>query len=171
MKPSLSSHPKLLPVVECFIVKEDKLLLFKRSSTAKNFPNYWVGPGGHIDPNEDPLTAAIREVREETGIELNEEDVSLKYILSNHHLDRKEIYLVFGFRINLKSSQSPSPSSEGTAAWIPLRDLPHLENLFPPTKAALTYGLRDKPGIYYSSAQLRNFLPVKVTTSRFDRNF
>lgn len=29
----------------------------------------WLYPGGHIDPNEDPAQAALREVREETGIQ------------------------------------------------------------------------------------------------------
>ncbi|MDJ0498756.1 MAG: NUDIX hydrolase [Acidimicrobiia bacterium] len=29
----------------------------------------WLQPGGHMDPGEDVLTAAIREVREETGVE------------------------------------------------------------------------------------------------------
>lgn len=28
----------------------------------------WLPPGGHIEPNEDPVQAVIREVREETGI-------------------------------------------------------------------------------------------------------
>lgn len=28
----------------------------------------WLYPGGHIDPNEDPAEAALREVHEETGI-------------------------------------------------------------------------------------------------------
>jgi 8-oxo-dGTP diphosphatase len=28
----------------------------------------WLYPGGHIDPNEDPAEAALREVREETGV-------------------------------------------------------------------------------------------------------
>jgi 8-oxo-dGTP diphosphatase len=28
----------------------------------------WLYPGGHIDPNEDPAQAALREVNEETGI-------------------------------------------------------------------------------------------------------
>ncbi len=30
----------------------------------------WLYPGGHIDPNEDPAQAAVREVREETGVEV-----------------------------------------------------------------------------------------------------
>ena len=29
----------------------------------------WLYPGGHIDPNESPAEAAIREVAEETGIQ------------------------------------------------------------------------------------------------------
>ncbi len=29
----------------------------------------WLQPGGHIDPGEDPMTAAIREVQEETGVD------------------------------------------------------------------------------------------------------
>jgi 8-oxo-dGTP diphosphatase len=29
----------------------------------------WLYPGGHIDPNEDPAQAALREVLEETGIQ------------------------------------------------------------------------------------------------------
>jgi 8-oxo-dGTP pyrophosphatase MutT (NUDIX family) len=28
----------------------------------------WMPPGGHIEPNEDPVQAVLREVREETGI-------------------------------------------------------------------------------------------------------
>jgi 8-oxo-dGTP pyrophosphatase MutT (NUDIX family) len=28
----------------------------------------WLQPGGHIDPGEDVLTAAVREVQEETGV-------------------------------------------------------------------------------------------------------
>jgi 8-oxo-dGTP diphosphatase len=29
----------------------------------------WLPPGGHIDENEDPVQAVLREVREETGVE------------------------------------------------------------------------------------------------------
>ena len=28
----------------------------------------WMPPGGHMEPNEDPVQAALREVHEETGI-------------------------------------------------------------------------------------------------------
>ena len=29
----------------------------------------WLPPGGHVEPNEDPVQAVLREVREETGVE------------------------------------------------------------------------------------------------------
>jgi 8-oxo-dGTP diphosphatase len=29
----------------------------------------WLYPGGHVDPNEDPAAAAVREVVEETGVQ------------------------------------------------------------------------------------------------------
>ena len=28
----------------------------------------WMPPGGHLDPDEDPVAGAVREVREETGL-------------------------------------------------------------------------------------------------------
>ena len=28
----------------------------------------WMPPGGHLNPNEDPVAGALREVREETGL-------------------------------------------------------------------------------------------------------
>jgi 8-oxo-dGTP pyrophosphatase MutT (NUDIX family) len=43
--------------------RTDKFLLVKHKKLGK-----WIQPGGHIDTNEDPEEAAIREVLEETGL-------------------------------------------------------------------------------------------------------
>ena len=48
-----------------FIVHEGRTLLLLHRKLGKWFP-----PGGHIDPHELPDHAAIREVREETGLEI-----------------------------------------------------------------------------------------------------
>ena len=38
-------------------------------TTAKLDPNHWLFPKGHIEENESTSEAAVREVREETGVE------------------------------------------------------------------------------------------------------
>src|SRR5262245_1516651 len=48
-----------------FVVHEGRTLLLLHRKLGKWFP-----PGGHIDPHELPDQAAIREVREETGLEV-----------------------------------------------------------------------------------------------------
>jgi len=49
--------------VAVFVVHDDRVLLhFHRKL------NRWLPPGGHIEPNELPDEAAMREVLEETGV-------------------------------------------------------------------------------------------------------
>jgi ADP-ribose pyrophosphatase YjhB (NUDIX family) len=48
-----------------FVVQNDRTLLLLHRKLS-----IWVPPGGHIDPNELPDQAALREVREESGLEV-----------------------------------------------------------------------------------------------------
>src|SRR6266496_3924538 len=48
-----------------FVVHEDRTLLLHHRKLAM-----WLPPGGHIDPHELPDHAALREVREESGLEV-----------------------------------------------------------------------------------------------------
>ncbi|MDE1855818.1 MAG: NUDIX domain-containing protein [Candidatus Micrarchaeota archaeon] len=40
--------------------------------------NKWLFPGGHIEPNETPDTAIVREVKEETGLDFIFSDFGMK---------------------------------------------------------------------------------------------
>lgn len=44
--------------------------LFGKRSETVNKPGLWNFFGGHIDPNEDPRTALLRELSEEAGFEV-----------------------------------------------------------------------------------------------------
>ena len=46
-----------------FVVRGDATLLHWHKRLSR-----WLPPGGHIEPDEEPAEAALREVREETGL-------------------------------------------------------------------------------------------------------
>ncbi|MFV2085734.1 NUDIX domain-containing protein [Micromonospora sp. LOL_021] len=49
-----------------------RLLLQLRDGNTRVDPYRWCLPGGNVDPGEDPLTAAHRELREETGLTVHD---------------------------------------------------------------------------------------------------
>ncbi|WDZ88038.1 NUDIX domain-containing protein [Micromonospora cathayae] len=49
-----------------------RLLLQLRDGNTRVDPHRWCLPGGNIEPGEDPLTAANRELLEETGLKVKE---------------------------------------------------------------------------------------------------
>ena len=56
--------------VNVFVFNSDYTsLLFVRRETPP-FVGQYLPPGGHVEKGENPLEAAVREVREETGLEI-----------------------------------------------------------------------------------------------------
>jgi len=58
-------HDAIDFTVSLFIVHEEKVLLVHHRALGK-----WLPLGGHIELDEDPEAAALREAREESGLEI-----------------------------------------------------------------------------------------------------
>ena len=55
----------------CYIEKENKYLMLHRTSKKKDGnKDKWIGVGGHFEKGESPEDCLLREVKEETGLEL-----------------------------------------------------------------------------------------------------
>jgi 8-oxo-dGTP diphosphatase len=55
-------------VVAGLLVDADKVLLCHRSARRRWYPSVWDLPGGHVEQNEAPAVALVRELYEELGI-------------------------------------------------------------------------------------------------------
>lgn len=55
----------------CYIEKDDKYLMLHRVSKKNDInKDKWIGVGGHFEEGESPEECLLREVKEETGLDL-----------------------------------------------------------------------------------------------------
>ena len=55
---------------KCIVFHNDKILLLRRSETHPTRPGEWDLPGGLLDDGETPKEAVVREIKEETGLDV-----------------------------------------------------------------------------------------------------
>ena len=89
-------HEKIDFVADVFVVYKDKVLIRKHDKYDK-----WLAVGGHIELDEDPNRAAIREVKEEVGLDVelvgeklsfeNEEFSGYRDIISPRYMNIHDI--------------------------------------------------------------------------------
>ena len=75
--------------VYAFIIDQNSnILLQKRSAKKKLWPNMWdVTVGGHVDAGEFGRQSLIREVKEELGIDITDDDI--KYLVGSSSINIK----------------------------------------------------------------------------------
>lgn len=59
-------------IVGALVMRGGKLFAHRRAYDRKLFPGCWDVAGGHVEPGESLYDALVRELREETGWELDE---------------------------------------------------------------------------------------------------
>lgn len=101
----------------CMIYDGDMILVQDRLN-----PD-WPGitfPGGHVEPKESFVESVIREVKEETGLDIS--NVELCGVKQWTHSDDSFRYIVFFFKTNTYSGELKS-SDEGKVFWINKNEL------------------------------------------------
>ncbi|MEZ4661212.1 MAG: NUDIX domain-containing protein [Caldilineaceae bacterium] len=124
---------------------EEEVLLLKGAPTKRLWANKYNGLGGHIEAHEDVHEAALRELREETG--LTPASLALRGVV---HIDTGQNaegthnpgVMMFVF-CGQTDSRHVKPSAEGTPAWIPtarLADYALVDDLYELIPLALADG-------------------------------
>ena len=101
----------------CFIFNEDKskVLLLKRSN--EPMKNLWTGVGGKTNFTEDIYKSALREIREETGLEVS--DLQLKGVLKTLLYEKGSSWILFIYSCVVSiNDDNRLFSNEGTLKWI-----------------------------------------------------
>ncbi|MGD1994549.1 MAG: NUDIX domain-containing protein [Anaerolineae bacterium] len=112
----LKGRHLVVPRTLCFVTHGDDVLLLRGAPDKHIWPGQYNGVGGHVEPGEDVRTAARREVREETGLEIAR--LQLRGIAHVHV--RPEIPGVMLFIFTAVTSQRQvRHSAEGTSTWVP----------------------------------------------------
>ena len=111
----------------CFIRNGDRVLLQLRADGLFG-EGLWNAPGGHVEVGESPEEAAVREVREETGLTVR--DLREHGTLTHYFGDAKEP----GYAVHVFSTErfegAPRPSKEGRLEWFAEDHLPY-DRMFP----------------------------------------
>ncbi len=119
-------HPAVTTDVVLFTLREGSLSVLLIERLNPPFRGMWALPGGFLDIDEDLEQCAMRELREETGIE----GVYLEqlYTFGTPGRDpRERIISVTYFALTRSDSLQPKAASDAArVAWFPVNDLPEL---------------------------------------------
>ncbi len=113
----------VIPRTLAFIMRGDKVLLLRGSPRKRIWANKYNGIGGHVERDEDVYSAALREIREETGLVVE----ALRLVgLINIDGDQPAGIMLFVFVAESQSGE-PIASDEGSLEWIARDQLPQVD--------------------------------------------
>ena len=127
--------------VSACIIFDGKILLMHHKKLDK-----WLFPGGHIDPNETPDGAILREVKEETGLNLifvnfselskspeEIEKLAIPFHANLHNVGDHDHYCSY-YLGNVDNPNLVKNHESKDLKWFDIEEVKKLENLLPSIK-------------------------------------
>lgn len=109
----------IVPRTLSFLLRGDSVLLLRIAPDRGAWAGYLNGIGGHIEAGEDPLTAARREIAEESGLGAANLRLCGLVMIDVGGSPGIGLYAYAGEA----DSGDPRPGPEGDLAWLPLHSI------------------------------------------------
>ncbi len=124
-----------------FLIKDNQILLQRRFNTGFQDGNYGV-PAGHLDGGETAREGCAREIREEIGVSINPDNLTVVHIM--HRKAAKDERIDFFMTASKYDGEivNNEPDKCDDLRWFPLDSLP--ENMVDYVKVALNSYLQNQ---------------------------
>ena len=124
--PLPSSLPYRIATLLYAFHEDGRVLLIQRNHEPNR--GCYSPPGGKLKPDtgESPHACAIREAREETGLQLTPDDLHLTGVISEHGYQGNAHWLMFLFEIQPRLTALPPEHEEGAFHFATRKDLESL---------------------------------------------
>ena len=155
--------------VRCFVIKDNDVLVVKYKRN--NLKGYYDIPGGKIEEPESIEQTAIREIKEETGLEVRD----LKY-RGNMRIEYPNRIYECAILLTSESKGEPQEFDENESLWININELLQQEKLLPDIMILDRFfikGLLDNDinfDMYIKVDDNENILEIKYLYNRDEEN-
>lgn len=112
----MTDHPRPAMTVDIVARHAGRLLLIQRANDP--FAGRWALPGGFVDEGETVEAAAVRELREETGLEVAEADLRLVGVFSAPGRDPRGWMISAAFAIDLPAEPAAVAGDDAAEAEL-----------------------------------------------------
>lgn len=147
----------------CYLMKDNQILMLHRVKKQKDLnQGKWIGVGGKFEKNESPDECAIREIKEETNLDINE--LKPRGIVTFCYNDDEPEYMHL-FTSSDFTGKMTEECPEGNLKWVELDQIMNL-NLWEGDRIFLKLLVDNEPYfllklIYHNDVLLEAYLNGK----------